>query len=123
MFGGLAGQAVLGSGFEQAMQNTVLRATQTQPIRGLMYRPQKKRITLGTSREGKAVHVLPGALDAETYGVKSTIEDMACSVRSNMNPRDINDKTLQQGIDRHNLATGKRPDVSGPWAGKCWTGR
>lgn len=49
-------------------------------------------------REGKAVHVSPGALDAETYGVKSTIEDMACWVRSNMNPRDINDKTLQQGI-------------------------
>ncbi len=48
-------------------------------------------------REGKAVHVSPGALDAETYGVKSTIEDMACWVRSNMNPRDINDKTLQQG--------------------------
>ncbi|WP_267810341.1 serine hydrolase [Escherichia coli] len=35
---------------------------------------------------------------AEAYGVKSTIEDMARWVRSNMNPRDINDKTLQQGI-------------------------
>ena len=44
------------------------------------------------------MHVSPGALDAETYGVKSTIEDMACWVRSNMNHRDINDKTLQQGI-------------------------
>ncbi|WP_032162273.1 TipJ family phage tail tip protein, partial [Escherichia coli] len=49
---------------------------------------EEKNYTWGY-REGKAVHVSPGALDAETYGVKSTIEDMACWVRSNMNPRDI----------------------------------
>lgn len=38
---------------------------------------EEKNYTWGY-REGKAVHVSPGALDAETYGVKSTIEDMAC---------------------------------------------
>lgn len=44
------------------------------------------------------MHVSPGALDAEAYGVKSTIEDMARWVQSNLPPLDINEKTLQQGI-------------------------
>lgn len=39
-----------------------------------------------------------GALDAEAYGVKSTIEDMARWVQSNLKPLDITEKTLQQGI-------------------------
>ena len=44
------------------------------------------------------MHVSPGALDAEAYGVKSTIEDMARWVQINLKPLDINEKTLQQGI-------------------------
>lgn len=63
------------------------------------------------------------ALDAETYGVKSTIEDMACWVRSNMNPRDINDKTLQQGIQLAQSRYWQTGDMYQGWAGKCWTGR
>ncbi|STI20237.1 beta-lactamase [Escherichia coli] len=66
------------------------------------------------------MHVSPGALDAEAYGVKSTIEDMARWVRSNMNPRDINDKTLQQGIQLAPISLlANRRYVSGPGLGNA----
>ncbi|WMY73987.1 CMY2/MIR/ACT/EC family class C beta-lactamase [Buttiauxella selenatireducens] len=50
-------------------------------------------------RNGKAVHVSPGMLDAEAYGVKSTIEDMASWVQANMKPEHVGDQTLRQGIE------------------------
>jgi CubicO group peptidase (beta-lactamase class C family) len=50
-------------------------------------------------RDGKAVHVSPGMLDAEAYGVKTTIEDMARWVQANMVPEQVADKTLRQGIE------------------------
>jgi CubicO group peptidase (beta-lactamase class C family) len=49
-------------------------------------------------RDGKPVHVSPGILDAEAYGVKSNIEDMANWVQANMNSANVKPKTLQQGI-------------------------
>lgn len=49
-------------------------------------------------RDGKAVHVSPGQLDAEAYGVKSSITDMARWVQANMNASHIKDETLRQGI-------------------------
>lgn len=49
-------------------------------------------------REGKAVRVSPGMFDAEAYGVKSSIEDMANWVQANMAPAKVKDPSLQQGI-------------------------
>jgi CubicO group peptidase (beta-lactamase class C family) len=49
-------------------------------------------------RGGKAVHVSPGMLDAEAYGVKSSIEDMAIWVQANMSPSEVKDAMLQQGM-------------------------
>lgn len=96
LFGALAVKPS-GLSFEQAMQTRVF-----QPLKlnhtWINVPPAEEKNYAWGYREGKAVHVSPGALDAEAYGVKSTIEDMACWIRSNMNPRDINDKTLQQGI-------------------------
>ena len=96
LFGALAVKPS-GLSFEQAMQTRVF-----QPLKlnhtWINVPPAEEKNYAWGYREGKAVHVSPGALDAEAYGVKSTIEDMACWVRSNMNHRDINDKTLQQGI-------------------------
>jgi beta-lactamase class C ACT/MIR len=49
-------------------------------IPGLTFRKRKRRITPG-DRDGKAVHVSPGMLDAEAYGVKTNVKDMASWVR------------------------------------------
>nr|WP_311033297.1 cephalosporin-hydrolyzing class C beta-lactamase ACT-120 [Enterobacter hormaechei]WLO97150.1 cephalosporin-hydrolyzing class C beta-lactamase ACT-120 [Enterobacter hormaechei subsp. hormaechei] len=49
-------------------------------------------------RDGKPVHVSPGALDAEAYGVKSNVQDMASWVMTNMAPENIADASLKQGI-------------------------
>lgn len=69
------------------------------------------------------MHVSPGALDAEAYGVKSTIEDMARWVQSNLKPLDITEKTLQQGIQLAQSRYWQTGDMYQGWAGKCWTGR
>jgi CubicO group peptidase (beta-lactamase class C family) len=50
-------------------------------------------------RDGKAMHVGPGMLDAEAYGVKSNIEDMASWVQYNMNPQQVKQPTLQKGLE------------------------
>ncbi|MBD4642472.1 serine hydrolase, partial [Xanthomonas citri pv. citri] len=50
-------------------------------------------------REGKPVHVSPGQLDAEAYGVKSSVIDMARWVQANMDASHVQEKTLQQGIE------------------------
>ena len=68
-------------------------------------------------RNDKAVHVSPGMLDAEAYGVKSTIEDMACWMQANMNPEQVGDKTLRQGI---NLAQSRYWQVGSMYQGLGW---
>ncbi|HEK3968019.1 TPA: CMY2/MIR/ACT/EC family class C beta-lactamase, partial [Escherichia coli] len=96
LFGALAVKPS-GLSFEQAMQTRVF-----QPLKlnhtWINVPPAEEKNYAWGYREGKAVHVSPGALDAEAYGVKSTIEDMARWVQSNLKPLDINEKTLQQGI-------------------------
>ena len=50
-------------------------------------------------RNDKAVHVSPGMLDAEAYGVKTTIEDMASWVQANIKPEQVGSSTLRKGIE------------------------
>ncbi|HHO9604149.1 TPA: CMY2/MIR/ACT/EC family class C beta-lactamase [Escherichia albertii] len=97
---GLFGALVVkpsGLSFEQAMQTRVFQPLKLTHTWINVPSAEEKNYAWGY-REGKAVHVSPGALDAEAYGVKSTIEDMARWLQSNMNPQEIKDKTLQQGI-------------------------
>ncbi|WP_414456253.1 ACT family cephalosporin-hydrolyzing class C beta-lactamase [Enterobacter quasiroggenkampii] len=49
-------------------------------------------------RDGKAVHVSPGMLDAEAYGVKTNVQDMASWVMVNMMPDSLQDSPLKHGI-------------------------
>lgn len=68
-------------------------------------------------RAGKAVRVSPGMLDAEAYGVKSSIEDMAHWVQANMAPERLEDKTLAQGIQ---LAQSRYWQVGNMYQGLGW---
>lgn len=47
---------------------------------------------------GQPVRVSSGMLGAESYGVKSTIEDMTVWLKANMTPQHLNDSTLKQGM-------------------------
>ena len=96
LFGALAVKPS-GMSYEEAMTRRVL-----QPLKlahtGLRFRKANKKLCPGY-REGKPVHVSPGQLDAEAYGVKSSVIDMARWVQANMDASHVQEKTLQQGIE------------------------
>jgi beta-lactamase class C/beta-lactamase class C CMY-2 len=96
LFGALAVKPS-GMSFEQAMNQRVL-----QPLKlshtWINVPPSENKDYAWGYRDGKAVRVSPGQLDAEAYGVKSSIEDMARWVLVNMNSDAVRGKTLQQGI-------------------------
>ncbi|MGE0970865.1 class C beta-lactamase [Klebsiella sp. WOUb02] len=50
-------------------------------------------------RNGQLVHVSPGMLDAESYGVKSTVTDMAAWLQANMAPRHVGSPVLRTGLE------------------------
>lgn len=68
-------------------------------------------------RDGKAVHVSPGMLDAEAYGVKTSIIDMAGWLQANIQPEGIRDASLKQGMD---LAQSRYWQVGDMYQGLGW---
>jgi beta-lactamase class C len=105
-----------GLNFEQAMSTRVfqpLKLTHTW----INVPPAEEKNYAWGYREGKAVHVSPGQLDAEAYGVKSSIEDMARWVQSNMNAHDIKEKTLRKGIE---LAQSRYWQIGEMYQGLGW---
>jgi len=96
LFGSLAVKPS-GMSFEQAMTTRVLQPLKLNHTWLTVPESEQQHYAWGY-RDGKAVHVSPGQLDAEAYGVKTTIEDMASWVQANMNPATVSDQKLQQGI-------------------------
>ncbi len=84
--------------FEQAMQQRVFTPLQLKNTFITVPDAAKEAYAWGY-REGKPVRVSPGMLDAEAYGVKSSIKDMARWMQANMDPQQVNDKTLQQALN------------------------
>ncbi|MFG1173989.1 CMY2/MIR/ACT/EC family class C beta-lactamase [Erwiniaceae bacterium CAU 1747] len=96
LFGALAVKPS-GMGFEQAMNSRVLQPLALKHTWYQVPESEARNYAWGY-REGKAVHVSPGMLDAEAYGVKTSIEDMARWVQANMQPEKVKATSLQQGI-------------------------
>jgi CubicO group peptidase (beta-lactamase class C family) len=96
LFGALAVKPS-GMRFEKAMTERVLRPLSLSATWIKVPAYAQSRYAWGY-REGKAVRVSPGMLDAEAYGIKSSIEDMAAWVQANMDPERVQDAALRQGI-------------------------
>jgi CubicO group peptidase (beta-lactamase class C family) len=115
LFGALAVKPS-GMSFEDAMSNRVFQPLNLSHTWIKVPASEARNYAWGY-RNDKAVHVSPGMLDAEAYGVKSTIEDMASWVQANMAPEQVTDKTLRQGIE---LAQSRYWRIGSMYQGLGW---
>ena len=96
LFGALAVKPS-GMRFEQAMTERVLKPLNLNHTWINVPKAEEQHYAWGY-RDGKAVHVSPGMLDAEAYGVKTNVKDMASWVVANMAPDGIQEASLKQGM-------------------------
>ncbi len=97
LFGWLATKPS-GLTFEQAMQQRVFTPLQLKHT-FITVPDSAKNVYAWGYHEGKPVRVSSGMLDAEAYGVKSSIKDMARWMQANMDPQQVKDQTLQQALN------------------------
>nr|WP_128268234.1 CMY-2 family class C beta-lactamase CFE-2 [Citrobacter freundii]ATB52609.1 AmpC [Citrobacter freundii]AWX35642.1 beta-lactamase [Citrobacter freundii] len=97
LFGALAVKPS-GMGYEEAMTKRVLQPLKLAHTWITVPQSEQKDYALGY-REGRPVHVSPGQLDAEAYGVKSSLVDMTRWIQANMDASQVQEKTLRQGIE------------------------
>ncbi|HDR2513537.1 TPA: ACT family cephalosporin-hydrolyzing class C beta-lactamase [Enterobacter ludwigii] len=96
LFGALAVKPS-GMRFEQAMTERVLKPLNLNHTWINVPKAEEQHYAWGY-RDGKGVHVSPGMLDAEAYGVKTNVKDMASWVVANMAPDGVQDASLKQGM-------------------------
>lgn len=96
LFGALAVKPS-GMSYEQAMTTRVFKPLKLDHTWVNVPKAEEAHYAWGY-REGKAVHVSPGMLDAEAYGVKTNVKDMASWVIANMKPDSLQAPSLKQGI-------------------------
>ena len=96
LFGALAVKPS-GMPYEQAMTTRVLKPLKLDHTWINVPKAEEAHYAWGY-REGKAVHVSPGMLDAEAYGVKTNVKDMASWLIANMKPDSLEAPSLKQGI-------------------------
>ncbi|RAU33761.1 CMY2/MIR/ACT/EC family class C beta-lactamase [Enterobacter sp. ECC-175] len=96
LFGALAVKPS-GMRYEQAMTTRVFKPLKLNHTWITVPKSEEANYAWGY-RDGKAVHVSPGMLDGEAYGVKTSVEDMARWVIANMSPDTVQDASLKQGI-------------------------
>ncbi|HDX4049776.1 TPA: ACT family cephalosporin-hydrolyzing class C beta-lactamase [Enterobacter soli] len=96
LFGALAVKPS-GMSFEEAMMKRVFKPLKLDHTWINVPKAEEAHYAWGY-RDGKAVRVSPGMLDAEAYGVKTNVKDMANWVMTNMAPDTVTDASLKQGI-------------------------
>ncbi|HGG8855282.1 TPA: MIR family cephalosporin-hydrolyzing class C beta-lactamase [Enterobacter roggenkampii] len=96
LFGALAVKPS-GMSYEQAMTTRVFKPLKLDNTWINVPKAEEAHYAWGY-REGKAVHVSPGMLDAEAYGVKTNVKDMASWLIANMKPDSLQAPSLKQGI-------------------------
>lgn len=96
LFGALAVKPS-GMRYEQAMTTRVFKPLKLNHTWITVPKSEEANYAWGY-RDGKAVHVSPGMLDGEAYGVKTSVKDMARWVIANMSPDTVPDASLKQGI-------------------------
>lgn len=96
LFGALAVKPS-GLRFDEALTTRVLKPLHLEHTWVQVPTDEEQHYAWGY-RDGKPVRVSPGMLDAEAYGVKSSVENMASWVLANMQPEKIQDDTLRRGI-------------------------
>ncbi|WP_196095880.1 MIR family cephalosporin-hydrolyzing class C beta-lactamase [Enterobacter roggenkampii] len=96
LFGALAVKPS-GMSYEQAMTTRVFKPLKLDHTWINVPKAEEAHYAWGY-REGKAVHVSPGMLDAEAYGVKTNVKDLASWVIANMKPDSLQAPSLKQGI-------------------------
>ncbi|MGL4723694.1 MAG: class C beta-lactamase [Scandinavium sp.] len=99
LFGALA-VSKSGLSFEQFMQQHVFQPLKLNHTWITVPESEKENYAWGY-RNGEPVRVTPGMLDAEAYGVKTTIKDMAAFMQANIAPQQLpaSDETLKKAID------------------------
>ena len=115
LFGALAVKPS-GMSFEQAMTKRVFKPLGLDHTWINVPKAEEAHYAWGY-RDGKAVHVSPGMLDAEAYGVKTNVQDMASWVAANMAPDNVQDASLKQGIT---LAQSRYWRVGAMYQGLGW---
>ena len=96
LFGALAVKPS-GMSYEQAMTTRVFKPLKLDHTWINVPKAEEAHYAWGY-REGKAVHVSPGMLAAEAYGVKTNVKDMASWLIANMKPDSLHAPSLKQGI-------------------------
>ncbi|MBJ5868348.1 ACT family cephalosporin-hydrolyzing class C beta-lactamase [Salmonella enterica subsp. enterica serovar Derby] len=96
LFGALAVKPS-GMSYEQAMTTRVFKPLKLDHTWINVPKAEEAHYAWGY-RDGKAVQVSPGMLDAEAYGVKTNVQDMASWVMVNMMPDSLQDSPLKHGI-------------------------
>lgn len=115
LFGALAVKPS-GMRYEEAMSSRVFQPLKLTHSWIQIPATQEKHYAWGY-RDGKPVRVSPGMLDAEAYGVKTNVEDMASWVQFNMQPATTDVQTLKQGAE---LAQSRYWRVGDMYQGLGW---
>lgn len=83
LFGALAVKKS-GLGFEQYLQQHVLTPLKLEHTFFRVPEAEASNYAWGYGRDGKPLRVTPGMLDAEAYGIKTTVADMATFMQANI---------------------------------------